>query len=289
MRLKQWRIFADLLAAAALCLICAAPVGADQQTTVLSERTKLKNAVCELPYIDGSNNETLEKQANNLLRETARSLVEKVGGAGSLGYRVTLNRPSLISILLEAHNGGRTAYKGLNLDLTSGREFGIGEFFMNSSEMDALLEGSRDILYSEDGLLLAARQNGAYDGLLPYSELLPYLRIGEAGRILQIARLTRACDGKTLKLRRGGLLAFKLDANPSSGYGWNFTADEGVTKVGSSFIMPKATDQRVGTPGVEIIFLAVKSGGTHVIEMSYKRPWERLVIDSFKLTVEVEE
>ena len=280
---------AKFVAAGALCLFCAAPVFADQQTTVLSEQVKLKNAGCELPYIDGSNNEALEKQANALVRETARQLVDKVGGSGTLRYRVTLNRPSLVSLLLEARNGGKSACKGLNIDLTSGREFGIGDFFMNSGELDGLLAGSKDILYSEEGLLLATEKGGAYDELVPYSEVLDYLRIGEAGRILQIARLTRACEGKTLKLRRGGLLAFKLDSNPSSGYSWNFTADEGVTKVGSSFIMPKATDQRVGTPGVEIIFLSVKNPGRHVIDMTYKRPWERLAIDNFKLTVEVEE
>ncbi len=276
------RLLLGLLLVFSLAATCAA----DQQTTVLSTDVRYKEVRGTLPYIDGSNSQALEKQANNLIREAARLLAEKTG-SGSLSYEVALNRPSLLGLLLKAEGSRGTFYKALNLDLTSGKELTIGDFFMNEEGLNSLLAGSKGFLYSEEGLLLAAQADGPYVQLLPYSSLLRYLRIGEAGRILQIARLTRECEGKTLHLTKGGLIAFKLDANPSTGYGWTFTADKGVSKVGSSFVMPPAGDTRVGTPGTEIIFLAVTGAGRHVIDMAYKRPWETYIADRFQLTVEV--
>ena len=63
-------------------------------------------------YIDGSNSAELEKQANAMVRDAAAKLVKEVGGQGSVTYKVMLNRPSMVSLLLEADNGGRKAYTG---------------------------------------------------------------------------------------------------------------------------------------------------------------------------------
>ncbi len=280
------KYLARLLLTLLLALCWAWPCAADQQTTILAVTAEYKNVTGTLPYIDGSNEPALEKQANELIRSAARSLAERAG-RGSLSYQVALNRPSLVGLLLEAAGERGRFYQALNLDLTSGRELGIGDFFVNDPGLSQALAGSTGFLYSEEGLRLARQEGGPYEELLPYSSLLPYLRIGEAGRLLQIARLTRSCEGKLLRLERGGLIAFKLDANPSSGNNWTFSADQGVSKVGSSFLMPAAGDTRTGTPGTEILFLAVSGPGTHVIKMAYKRPWENFSLDSFQVTVEV--
>lgn len=103
-----------------LCLCLSLPVLADQQTTVLTEQTSVGKATAT-HYIDGSNSTELEKQANAMVRDAAAKLVKEVGSQGSVTYKVMLNRPSLVSLLLEADNGGRKAYAGLNLDLTTGR------------------------------------------------------------------------------------------------------------------------------------------------------------------------
>ena len=106
------------------CVALSLPVFADQRTTVLTEDITLGKVTAQLPYIDGSNIPAMEKQANAIVRTTAEKLAQQVGG-GTVTYKVMLNRPSIVGLLLEAKNGGKTAYAGLNLDLTSGSEFDV--------------------------------------------------------------------------------------------------------------------------------------------------------------------
>lgn len=272
-----------------LCLALCLPVFADQRTTVLRQDVTLGRAQAALPYIDGSNSVDLEKKANGLIMAAAQDLARQVGG-GSVAYEVTLNRPSLVSVLLVAKNGGASAYRGLNLDLTTGAEFGVTDFFVNNDNVKAALHGYENVLFSEDGLLCSGGKYASYDALVvPYSQVLPFMRIGEAGRIMQVAKLTAASSKKTLVLDKGGLIALKLDANPSTGYGWVMSCSSpNVQKVGSSFTIPRAEEERVGVPGTEIVFLAVQQPGTYNIKMEYKRPWEKLSLDSFSFTVIVQ-
>ena len=87
---------------ALLCMMMCVPVFADQQTTVLSAPVTFSKADGTLPYIDGSNDAVLEKQANNILQDKAKKLLQDVGGQGSISYEVKLNRPSLVGVLLKA-------------------------------------------------------------------------------------------------------------------------------------------------------------------------------------------
>ena len=73
------------------------------------------------------------------MRDAAAKLVKEVGGQGSVTYKVMLNRPSLVSLLLEADNGGRKAYAGLNLDLTTGKEFEVTDFFVDNDNVKATM------------------------------------------------------------------------------------------------------------------------------------------------------
>lgn len=277
-----------ILPVALLCLCLCSAAFADQRTTVLTETAEVGKAAAQLPYIDGSNDAQLEKQANSLLRSTAAKLAGEVGG-GSVSYTVTLNRPSLVSFLLEAENGGRRAYQAVNVDLTTGREFTVGDFFVADDTVKNTFGGEeKDVLFTEYGVRLRDGGDGPYDRLVPYSQVIGSMRIGEAGRIMQIARLTQNAGGRTLTVKSGSLIALKLDSNPSTGFRWEAVLPEGVSKVGSSFTMPQSDDQRTGTPGVEIVVLAAKNPGTYKISMEYKRPWERLVTGrvTFNLIVE---
>lgn len=271
---------------ALFCLSLCVAAFADQQTTVLTEQTALGKAAANLPYIDGSNDTVSEKQANALVRSTASKLLKEVGGAGSVSYKVLLNRPSLVSLQLEAENGGRTAYAGLNIDLTTGKEFGVTDFFVDNESVKSALDSYDNVLFGEEGLYVRSSKNGAYTTLVPYNKLLPSLRIGEAGRLLQIAKVTENVAGKTVTLPASGLIALKLDSNPSTGYGWEMScASAAVSKVGSSFTIPNANDGRTGVPGVEIMMLAVTQPGTYTVRMDYKRSWEKLSLQSFSFTV----
>lgn len=274
-----------LLSTIILLLLCL-PCFADQQTTVLQEQTVLGKVSATLPYIDGSNDVGLEKKANALIRETAAKLAKEVGG--SVSYEVKLNRPSLVSLLLTADNGREKAYAGLNLDLTTGQEFAVTDFFVDNEQVKNALGDYTKVLFGEDGFYLQEKKYGAYVKFVPYAELLNYMRIGEAGRIMQVAKVTSAAAGKTLIMEKCGLLALKMDANPSTGYGWQMSANSAAVKtVGSSFTIPREEEARLGTPGVEIMFLNVEKPGTYTIKMEYKRPWEKISLDNFTFTVVV--
>lgn len=278
-----------ILVTTLICLCLALPVFADQQTTVLNEQTALGKASASLPYIDGSNDAALEKQVNILVRDTAVKLAKEVGGTGSVSYKVMLNRPSLVSLLLEADNGTRTAYAGLNLDLTTGKEFGVTDFFVDDDNVKAALGNYNNVLFGEDGVYVREGKNAAYSNFVPYGKLLSSMRIGEAGRLLQMARITEKAAGKTLKLPKSGLVAIKLDSNPSTGYGWEMScASKNVAKVGSSFTIPGQQDERVGVPGTEILVLAVTQPGTYNVRMDYKRSWEKMSLQSFNFNIVAE-
>lgn len=270
-----------------ICLLLCLPVFADQQTTVLQEQATINKASATLPYIDGSNDVAYEKQLNTLIRETATKLSKEVGG-GSVSYEVKLNRPSLVSILMCATNGSRTVYAGLNLDLTTGKEFTVTDFFVDKEEVQQALGDYERVLFAENGFYLQQEKYGEYSAFVPYVKVLNHMRIGEAGRIMQVARLTNAASGKTLVLDKPGLLALKLNANPSTGYSWQVSASSAaVTKVGSSFTIVREEEAMVGAPGTEIIFLNVQEPGTYTVNMEYKRPWEKLSLDKFSFTVVV--
>ena len=270
-----------------ICLLFCLPVFADQQTTVLQEQATINKASATLPYIDGSNDVAYEKQLNTLIRETATKLSKEVGG-GSVSYEVKLNRPSLVSILMCATNGSRTVYAGLNLDLTTGKEFTVTDFFVDKEEVQQALGDYERVLFAENGFYLQQEKYGEYSAFVPYAKVLNHMRIGEAGRIMQVARLTNAASGKTLVLDKPGLLALKLNANPSTGYSWQVSASSAaVTKVGSSFTIVREEEAMVGAPGTEIIFLNVQEPGTYTVNMEYKRPWEKLSLDKFSFTVVV--
>lgn len=270
-----------------ICLLLCLPVFADQQTTVLQEQATINKASATLPYIDGSNDVAYEKQLNTLIRETATKLSKEVGG-GSVSYEVKLNRSSLVSILMCATNGSRTVYAGLNLDLTTGKEFTVTDFFVDKEEVQQALGDYERVLFAENGFYLQQEKYGEYSAFVPYAKVLNHMRIGEAGRIMQVARLTNAASGKTLVLDKPGLLALKLNANPSTGYSWQVSASSAaVTKVGSSFTIVREEEAMVGAPGTEIIFLNVQEPGTYTVNMEYKRPWEKLSLDKFSFTVVV--
>ena len=185
------------------------------------------------------------------------------------------------------------AYKGVNLDLTTGREFIVYDFFTKDEKVQETLGDYADVLFSEKGIFTRESERTGYTGFVPYSKLMASMRIGEAGRLVQVAKLTRNAEGKTLTVPNGSLLALKLDSNPTTGYRWIVTYPEGaenaIKNVGSSFIMPRGDDQRTGMPGVEILVFTAQEVGTYNLKFDYKRPWERLGSDSFNFTVVVKE
>ncbi len=276
-----------LIALSTALLLCstAVPAFADQYTTVVTDSVTLGKGTAELPLIDGSNDTAAETLANELIKTTAQNLLKN---GGTLDYKITLNRPSLLSLVMTVTNNGQISCQGLNIDLTSGREFAVTDFFMDNDHMKTLVPDYSNVLFGEEGLYLRDAQGGSYDKLVPYSTLQGDMRIGNAARILQIAKITGKSAGKTLVLDAPGLVALKLDSNPSTGYGWELgSKNANVRLVGKSFNMPSSNDNRVGTPGEEIIFLTIDAPGTYDVRMDYKRSWERMAVKNMTFKVVV--
>jgi len=284
--------FVKALLSACFCFLLAVPAFADQRTTVLTQNVTIGSAKAAIPYIDGNLAVDTEKMANNIIAEKCKGVLKRFGNKGELSYTITLNRPSIVSVLLRGSYDGRTIYEGVNVDLTSGKEFNVNEFFVNSDRIKATFDKTESILFAEKGIYKRSRSGENYESFVPYRAILPDLRIGEAGRIMQIARLTRNAEGKVLRVSEGSVFAMKLDCNPSTGYGWSLKQTEAIkgniVKIGSSFVMPSANDTRVGTPGTDISMYAVGAAGVYDICMEYKRPWETYVQQKlqFKLIVE---
>ena len=78
-----------------------------------------------------------------------------------------LNRPSLVSLLLEADNGGRKAYAGLNLDLTTGKEFEVTDFFVDNDNVKAALGNYDNVLFGEEGLFVRSKKMRPTAALCP--------------------------------------------------------------------------------------------------------------------------
>lgn len=280
-----------LLTTILLCLSLFGVCYADQDTTVLSMPTKCFNAKGIIPYIDGTAEEDFEKKANAVIVSTVRELVKQVGSAGSFSYSVQLNRPSLVAILLKAQNGSKVNYRALNLDLTNGRDVGINEFFVNDDSLKGTLGNYQGYVFTENGVFLRNSPKVQYTRFVPYSKILTSVRIGEAGRLFKIARLTRKSEKKILHIKKNSLFAIQLDSNPTTGYRWeaDLPKDGQIMRVASSFIIPKPEDQQVGTPGKEILFFYTTTAGSYELPFRYKRGWEKFNVDEFVTTVVVRE
>lgn len=280
-----------LIAAFLLMLSVAGVCFAEQNITVLKYRVKCAEAEGVVPFIDGTANEDYERMANKVITDTVKKIVKEVGDKGTFSYAVQLNRSSVVSILLKATNGDRECYTGLNLDMTKGNNASIHEFFVADDNTKQLLGSYKAYLLTEQGVYIQEDTKGKFNKFVPYSKMLPSVRIGEAGRLFQIARLSRRCEKKVLIIPQHSLMAIQLDANPSTGYHWDAILPESgkIIKVASSFILPQEDKARTGSPGKEIIFLYVDEAGVYDVEFQYKRGWEKFNVDSFKLTVSVRE
>ena len=273
-------------AALAASLLFCHSVFADQPTTVLTEIRGGKQNTMEVPFIDGANDEVFQQSANHVLKSAAEHVADKVGKQGKVTYVVTLNRPSLVSVLLKGSNGNRSYYRAVNIDLTSGREFSLDDFFFGGEEREKLLgKHQENVLFTDEGIVLAEKkgaelkEGAAFERKMSYQELLPLARIGDIGRLLTVWKLTEKSDGKTLAVKQGDLFAFKLGANPSTGFQWIHTvtggAENGLIKTGSSFVIQHTQQAQVGTPGTEFQFYAAQAPGTYKLNLTYQRPWEK--------------
>lgn len=273
-----------ILAWTLLLLLFCLPAYADQPTTVLTQYQNRSSLKVELPVLDGANNAALEKSANAILEKKVADLAKTINNNGQVSYEVKLNRPSLVSVLLKAAtSGGKAVYQAVNLDLTTGREFSLDDFIQDgNARKEVLKAGYSGILFADDGIYTRATADGPYTDYVSYGKLMPLMRIGEAGRLVTVWKITEAAAERELTVPSGSLIALKVDANPSTGYTWVSDVSGGtgnLYKIGNSFTIPHdktgSNVNRPGTPGSEIIVFAAQTKGEYTVNMSYKHAWEK--------------
>lgn len=271
-----------------------------QPTTVLTKIEKSGTSFTHIPVIDGANNEALEANANSILNAVAADLRKRVGRDGLVDYKVTLNRPSLVSILLSGANSkGEKFFKPVNIDLTSGKEFSLNDFLQDGmARREVMDDDFTDILFGEDGVFTAKKKYDMPNTFTTYEKLIPLMRIGEVGRLIPIHRITDKVEGKVLNLKKGDMFAIQLKSNPTTGYRWSAQipggdnipeGEKGILLVGSSFMIPKDTPRGMtGVGGYEILFFAAREVGTYDMKMVYGRPWEgNAAASSLNFTVDI--
>lgn len=279
-------------------LVCGLLLGlssscfADQYITVLGDRGTVGKVDAYVPYVDGNEDIFYEKKMNDAIDVAAQQMVRDLG-EGSLSYTVGLNRPSLVSILMiGTKKDGTQLQQALNLDLTTGEEFTIGDFYVADENLAGLIPKNSQVFFREDGIAYREKNTGAYDKFVPYRALATSLRIGEAGRIFKITRLTENCAGKEVALPEDGIFAMKLEAEPEQSYGWHLANEKElagkIKRIGSSFAVPnykEAMDSKVRMLGVEFIMFAKSSDAPVKLRMEYRRGWEKKVARAFEFIV----
>jgi len=86
-------------------------------------------------------------------------------------------------------------------------------------------------------------------------------------------------------IKIGETYEWKLESNPSTGYGWQIrNVEEGIT-VDSEFI---TKSDLCGAPGIQVLKIKAELAGTFRLMADYARPWEHCEpLESRELILEV--
>ncbi len=248
-------------------------------TTIITD--KIGKNGSQVPVVDGIDNKLLENNINHILRGKVENLAKAAGGNATVTYKVTMNRPTLFSILFEGR-GNRTVYDGVNIDTTTGKEAVTKDFFYTKDNFQNNV-GSHAYVFEEDGLLLSDGGYSPYGTKVPYSALMPSINVAEGARFLTSYKLTEASEEKTLYLHPGEIVALYLKANPTTGYNWALSDGSkasGVVMIGNSFFLPNDRAGMTGSPGTNISFFGFSQQGNYRLTFNYERSWVKDSIQS---------
>ena len=260
-------------AALALGLSLALPLSAFAfgHTTLLRQDYSDGKAAGQVPFVDGLKEANLQANLNHLIKEKANALGKKAGGKAVLSYEVTMNRPTLFSIILKAE-GDRTVYAGMNLDVTGGKVLDL--LYTNSTEYAQYIQG-KNYVFAEEGIRVASQPEGPLDTTIPYTKLLKAINVAEGARLLTSYKLDSNGEDMTLDLKPGELVALYMDANPTSGNQWvmvDQSAQPGFVTLGHPFPLPLLSPTgQAGSPGVTILFAGFSQPGDYQIKAVYAK------------------
>lgn len=98
-------------------------------------------------------------------------------------------------------------------------------------------------------------------------------------RMPLVRNIDGSIDGHVEVVKRGDTLAVHLDGNPTAGYRWELVrlAGDSVVPVGVPDYQPEtaAGVPRVGAQGHTTFRFRAMKPGASVVELAYRRPWEK--------------
>lgn len=99
--------------------------------------------------------------------------------------------------------------------------------------------------------------------------------------------LSEKDNGRQIELDPSQALELSLESNPSTGYGWQVDGMDSkvLRQSGDEF---KATSDKVGAPGMQVLRFEGTTKGLTTLKLSYRRPWEKGVkpLKSFSVAVQ---
>jgi len=85
---------------------------------------------------------------------------------------------------------------------------------------------------------------------------------------------TDSDNGKSLRIKKGDTIELRLEAQMSTGFGWEIRSINGLSQKGKIKIITETTDKTGGKDIQDIIFSADQKGEGN-IEMIYVQPWQK--------------
>ena len=245
-----------------------------------------------VPEVDGISDENMQKSINEVLKMRAYELARELPTECIVSYNQLLDKTSVFSVVLKATTLEKTLYKAVNIDVTTGKECVLSDFFRDKEGFERVLDGYEDIVLDDAGVYTRSEKYSVYDKFVPYATLLRFVDIGEAGRFLTVHKITKASAGAALHINAGELVAIKLDSNRSTGYTWEIDSESksaGLIEIGTSYLMPGGKDTSlIGAMGTDIIFIGTDKVGSFPVKLNYKRQWEKYPVSSIQFELIVE-
>jgi inhibitor of cysteine peptidase len=104
--------------------------------------------------------------------------------------------------------------------------------------------------------------------------------------------VTEKDNGSQFELNKGDLLTLRLESNPSTGYSWQIAGNDEKLMELMGKPTSEAPERRLIVGGIEYRIFRFKAltGGTDILELQYKRIWEKEKepLKTFRITVKID-
>jgi inhibitor of cysteine peptidase len=101
-------------------------------------------------------------------------------------------------------------------------------------------------------------------------------------------QLQKTQHGSDVRIRVGESLELQLPENPTTGYRWHLLGNENDVLQMRETTFQRSGDN-LGAGGLRTWRLQAARVGTVVLDLAYRRPWEDRPVDTFRITVHVED